>query len=237
MEPKNPQWAALRRPFDPHELEWRVGTVRKDGTACQLLAYITSRAVMDRLDDIVGAPNWGNDFKPNPLGGMLCGIWIQHDGHRTWKWDGAEATAIEAVKGGISDSMKRAAVQWGIGRYLYRLDTQWVPVRAGWAKGGNQVNITKDRKHIGHAAAPPLPNWALPTAGTGSPFIPPTSEDVRIAIIGKMSAGDWEKGTIRELLKAHGARMAVDLKPPAAAAVLTIITTTTGAEWSATKGA
>ena len=32
-------------------------------------------------------------------------------------------TEIEKVKGGLSNSMKRAGVQWGIGRYLYKLPT------------------------------------------------------------------------------------------------------------------
>src|SRR5690606_35268028 len=44
------------------------------------------------------------------------------------KWDGAENTDVQAVKGGLSSSMRRAAVQWGIGRYLYRLPSPWVPV-------------------------------------------------------------------------------------------------------------
>jgi hypothetical protein len=34
---------------------------------------------------------------------------------------------VEADKGGISDAFKRAAVKWGIGRYLYDLKSPWVP--------------------------------------------------------------------------------------------------------------
>ena len=44
------------------------------------------------------------------------------------KTDGAENTDYEPVKGGLSDAMKRAASQWGIGRYLYKLGTPWVDV-------------------------------------------------------------------------------------------------------------
>ena len=38
-----------------------------------------------------------------------------------WRWrsDGAGDTAYEADKGAISDSTKRAAVSWGVGRHLY----------------------------------------------------------------------------------------------------------------------
>ena len=66
------------------------------------------------------------------------------------KYDGANDTKIESTKGGISDSMKRAAVQWGIGRYLYNLPGQWVKIK----------NTYKDNYEI--VERPKLPNWALP---------------------------------------------------------------------------
>ena len=85
-------WAALAAPFDPLELGWRVGHKSKDGSRVQLLAYVTSRAVMDRLDLVVGPARWGNDFRANPLGGLLCGIWVDTGTDKVWKWDGADAT-------------------------------------------------------------------------------------------------------------------------------------------------
>ncbi len=57
---------------------------------------------------------------------QLCGIAIYFEGKGfITKWDGAEDSDIEPIKGGLSDSMKRAAYQWGIGRVLYSLDTVW----------------------------------------------------------------------------------------------------------------
>ena len=44
------------------------------------------------------------------------------------KWDGGPSTQIEPVKGGLSGAMKRSAVQWGIGRYLYSLPVGWAKV-------------------------------------------------------------------------------------------------------------
>lgn len=60
---------------------------------------------------------------------QLCGISLYFE-ERGWitKWDGAEDSDIEPIKGGLSDSMKRAANQWGIGRVLYSMDTVWVNV-------------------------------------------------------------------------------------------------------------
>ena len=45
-----------------------------------------------------------------------------------WKENGAGDTDFEADKGALSDAFKRAAVLWGIGQYLYDLDSPWVAI-------------------------------------------------------------------------------------------------------------
>ncbi|MFQ6978538.1 MAG: Rad52/Rad22 family DNA repair protein [Oscillibacter sp.] len=79
---------------------------------------MTNRAIQNRLDEVCGPENWYNDFKPWHSNGkkeaQLCGIAIFFEGRGfITKWDGAEDSDIEAVKGGLSDSMKRAAVNGG----------------------------------------------------------------------------------------------------------------------------
>lgn len=118
----------LRDFFSPDDIEWKPITISKKTDKGLAAAYITVRAIMDRLDEVCGPENWRNEFKPGPDGGVLCGLSIRVDGEWITKWDGAENTDIEAVKGGLSSAMRRAAVQWGIGRYLYDLPQQWVPV-------------------------------------------------------------------------------------------------------------
>ena len=48
-----------------------------------------------------------------------------------WKSNGAGQSDIEAEKGQFSDAFKRAAVLWGIGRYLYALPSPWVDLEDG----------------------------------------------------------------------------------------------------------
>lgn len=125
--------ARLREPFPVPDIEWKPGAVTRDKTRGLAMAYITSRAIQDRLDDVCGPANWRNEFKSGPEGGVLCGISINVTGdpfNPNWvtKWDGAENTEVEAIKGGLSSAMKRAAVQWGVGRYLYDMPAQWVPL-------------------------------------------------------------------------------------------------------------
>ena len=82
------------------------------------MPYVTNRAIQNRLDDVMGPDRWHNEFKPWHSTGkresQLCGISLYFE-ERGWitKWDGAEDSDIEPIKGGLSDSMKRAANQWG----------------------------------------------------------------------------------------------------------------------------
>lgn len=117
----------LAAPFAPEDLEFRAGATTADKTKALALAYITSRAVMNRLDDVVGPANWRDQYAPGPSGGVICGLSLRLDGEWITKWDGAENTNFEAVKGGLSDALKRVAVKWGIGRYLYATPDLWVP--------------------------------------------------------------------------------------------------------------
>ena len=113
---------ALKRPFAINKLRWRKGGGSKE------LVYITARDVMDRLDEVCGVDGWQSNF--DYIGDrMICKLSIRfyHKTEEVSKWavswitksDGADDSNIEGAKGGISDALKRAAVQFGIGRYLY----------------------------------------------------------------------------------------------------------------------
>ena len=126
--------ASLAQPFTPEDLEWRLQHVSVEKPYGLAVPYVTNRAIQNRLDDVVGPDNWYNDYKPwhgtDKREAQLCGISIYFEEKKRWitKWDGAEDSDIEPIKGGLSDSMKRAAVQWGIGRILYEMDAVFVDV-------------------------------------------------------------------------------------------------------------
>ena len=103
---------ALKRPFPVNKLRWRKGGGAKE------LVYITARDVMDRLDEVFGIGGWQTNF--DFIGDrMICKLSVLTDQGWITKSDGADDSSIEGAKGGISDSLKRAAVQYGVGRYLY----------------------------------------------------------------------------------------------------------------------
>lgn len=168
-------WEELRKPFPADDIEWRIqqSGVKNGKGWGMVLGYVTNRAIQQRLDDIVGPDNWKNQFNTGPDNGVLCGLSIRvshpNEEDHEWitKYDGAENTNIEAVKGGLSGSMKRAAVQWGIGRYLYNLDPIFVQISS--EKGDNWISIkyedNREKKKLnGYWDDPSLPDWALPSS-------------------------------------------------------------------------
>lgn len=139
----------LKKPFRPDEIEYRISAKSQDKTKGLAVAYIQARAVQNRLDEVIGFNNWKNEIIETTTG-KICGLSLRINDEWITKYDGANDTKIESTKGGISDSMKRAAVQWGIGRYLYNLPATWVKIK----------NTYKDNYEI--IERPKLPNWALP---------------------------------------------------------------------------
>lgn len=165
----------LAEPFDPFDIEWRVQSAGKTAQGklwAILIPYVTNRAIQERLDEVCSVDGWYNKYEYPTDKAILCGIAIKfrEGSEDVWitKWDGAEETAVEAVKGGLSSAMKRAAVQWGIGRYLYRLESAIVtPLDKQPDNMADyimtQAKIEGKRTRI-YFKRPKLPLWALPKA-------------------------------------------------------------------------
>ena len=120
------QLRALALPFRPEQVQWRIGAT--SGQRGMALAYVDARDVMDRLDEAVGPANWSSSFQ-EVAGRVVCAIAVRC-GEHSWvaKEDGSGDTDIEPEKGGLSAAFRRAAVHWGVGRYLYRLPSPWVRI-------------------------------------------------------------------------------------------------------------
>lgn len=118
---------ALSAEFPKEAIHWRAQTLTKAGDKALALAYIDARDVMDRLDQVCGPSGWTDSYVESAKGRVICTISIKCGDEWIAKSDGAGDTNVEGEKGGISDAFKRAAVKWGIGRYLYRMDSVWAP--------------------------------------------------------------------------------------------------------------
>lgn len=144
MTDLNELFNRLAEPFPADAISWRVGSTTQDKSKGMALAYLDARDVMDRLDLVCGPAGWERRH-PHVGGTTTCEIAIWAEG-RGWivKSDGAGDTQVEAEKGSLSDAFKRAAVNWGIGRYLYNLPSPWVELEA--AGRGQKIKASEYAK-------------------------------------------------------------------------------------------
>lgn len=136
----------LECPLPASRVSWRVGRKNQAKDKAQLLAYIDARDVMEVLDRAVGFENWQCRYTLAEGGLLVCEIGLRVNGEWIWRANGAGDTQVEAEKGKCSDAFKRAAVLWGVGRYLYGLESPWVAI--------DQYGKWKQD--------PELPVWATP---------------------------------------------------------------------------
>src|SRR5262249_15482911 len=110
-------FAALAAPFDAQEVRVRTQGARQ-------IQYITARTAMNRLDSVVRPANWWDEYVPgeNSVLGRLSVR--MPDGSTLTKADAGGYAGMpdqgDDDKSGFSDAFKRAAVKFGVGRYLYR---------------------------------------------------------------------------------------------------------------------
>lgn len=148
----NPDYQTrLSEPFGPEDLKWKPQAVKEN--RCLAIAYVTARAIMDRLDEVLTPAGWQDEYQALADGAVLCRLSLKLGDEWIVKCDvggpSEQPDDGDRMKAAFSDALKRAAVKFGIGRYLYRLPHSWVDYDA-------------QRRQI--KTPPQLPAWALPRA-------------------------------------------------------------------------
>ena len=127
--------------------KWRVQSANQWGAQC--VAYIDARDVQDMLDEVCGAENWQCKYSEHK-GNLFCSIGIcAVDSEWVWKSDCGTESNVEKQKGEASDAFKRAAVMWGIGRFLYSKKIVKLPVDL---KDGKYVPYSKTKSQFVYGA-------------------------------------------------------------------------------------
>jgi Rad52/22 family double-strand break repair protein len=205
---------ALSAPFEATEVKFKPAVV--SGNRALALAYVDARAIQDRLDDVLGVMGWQDSYRVLPDGSVMCRLrlkigeqWITKVdvGGQSEQPDGGDRT-----KAAFSDALKRAAVKFGIGRYLYRLPQQWcdydshkrqfvrpptVPTAVLQAKKKEEPVRTQPAA----AKGPRLAAHALPANGADL-HRRLTDYDARLAAQGVCRAGDLLKHVVQAGVKA-----------------------------------
>lgn len=148
--------AALAVPFEPRDVKYKPQMVKNN--RCLAMAYIDARLIQDRLDEVVGPENWEDAYDLLPDGSVMCRLKIKLGDQWITKIDvgspSEQPDSGDRLKAAVSDALKRAAVKFGIGRYLYRLPAQW-------------VDYDPVKKQI--AQVPQMPAFAIPKAPKAQP--------------------------------------------------------------------
>lgn len=119
---------ALAAPFDPRQVKFKPAVV--SGNRALALAYVDARVIQDRLDDVLGVTGWQDEYECLPDGSVVCRLRLRLGDEWITKMDvggqSEQPDEGDRRKAAFSDALKRAAVKFGVGRYLYRLPSQWV---------------------------------------------------------------------------------------------------------------
>ena len=153
---------ALAEPFELQEVRFKPQVV--SGNRAMAIAYVDARMIQDRLDEVLGVAGWQDEYEVLPDGSVVCRLRLHLGDQWITKMDvggpSEQPDEGDRRKAAFSDALKRAAVKFGIGRYLYRLPDQWVDF---------------DPQKRRFVRAPKLPPWALPhrpTAALPAPAAP-----------------------------------------------------------------
>ena len=216
----------LAEPFPAEDIEWRIQSSGMSGGDpwARVLAYVTARAIMNRLDEVVGPENWKASYT-HLASGVMCHLSIRIERETDMYWveksDGAAETAVEAFKGGISSALKRAGAVWGIGRYLYKLESGFAECDKD-AKRFPNYGKTKDGIAFSWRA-PELPEWALPAAPPDGRYHPKKSPTDGSGAKGGLPLPAKRKGTPltgAQLKKIHALRRDIGVSEEAYKSIL-----------------
>ena len=166
---KNEIERELKKPFEADQVKWRVmrSGVTNEKPWAIVVPYIDSRAVQDRLDEVFGFGGWKNELQMVSPTGFLSGISVKINDEWITRWDGAEGNntnGMDVIKAGASDALKRTAVLFGIGRYLYSLEETFAECAIAHSYQHPYGNVVKNAKSNVLIAykTPSLPLMALP---------------------------------------------------------------------------
>lgn len=154
---------ALEDPFDPREIKWRVTNTTSDRRRGQVIAYADPRAYTDRLNALFTVRGWTREYTVQVIqnferkergngdgiisGKIVVTCRVTIDGMGSHSGLGEEwADNENAGTSAEAQAFKRACSCFGLGRYLYDLD-------------GNWVDLDERKQPL---TRPRLPDWALP---------------------------------------------------------------------------
>ncbi|HDR8481913.1 hypothetical protein IRV17_28440 [Bacillus cereus] len=145
---------SLQAEFPFEQLGWKIThTFESQGRFFAYVApFVDARSIQDRFDEVFGIDKWQVSYEKWGEKATKCTISVFLNERWISKEDGSEESDYSSVKGGFSNSLKRAAVLWGVGRYLYNIKPRKVELTAS-SNGPNSIYVSYQKK--GYYFTPP----------------------------------------------------------------------------------
>lgn len=168
-------YALLCDPFDPQEVGFLPKGKQPYNGKMVAFPYIDARSVQERLDTVIGPANWTTSFSDVVGGGTRCILGLRV-GPENDPWvyktnvgynDNERELQIK-IKGAHSDAFKRVNVDFGVGRYLYWIDKQWISYDVDH-KCFTPAGLEQTRRN--------LPAFAKPKLILNGKILPPVTEE------------------------------------------------------------
>jgi hypothetical protein len=186
--------------FPPNDLKWLPITVTsgRDGPAALAVAYLDARTIMDRLDDTMGIDGWEDAYDiigemKDAKSQVACRLTLHFAAAVPPGTPGSRGLTVtrcdvgaqsdqpdigDKMKSAFTDAFKRAAVKFGIGRYIGHLPKVWTPCKVRVGQDGKPVLNQKGKMEFKEfIKAPALPGWAVPAGTKPTTDPPPPSQD------------------------------------------------------------
>lgn len=112
----------LSAPFDKATISVKVQSLSKDRTKAMLVCYLQHTDVYSRLEKV--DPAWSAEITNESYKGDSIFIRVRLTLRGVSRENVGEG---QDAKSATSDAIKRAAMLFGVGRYLYDSETVWVP--------------------------------------------------------------------------------------------------------------
>ena len=198
--------AKLAEPFTDDQVSWLPTATLKEGkgddrkpkrdadgyVTCLAVPYVDARDVAERLDRVVGG-DWSFTWTPVTEGSsvkaaVVCGMLTVCGVNRSDAGEYKAGGDMEAWKAAVSDALKRAAVLFGVARYLYRMD-------GGWFKYDDKRNRWLEPPHAKGVEAPRTPSTQAPQQRTSKPAEAPKATMTLPTVQMRMDTQKPAKGT------------------------------------------
>ena len=198
---------ALAAPFREADVSWVVVATSNKNTPqmTELWApYLEADPIIDRLDEVLGPDGWSLDIEAVGERGAICRLTILGVMKAGAGQIAADQKTDQPFKAAATDALKRAAVLFGIGRYLHKVQNEWRKPTADGSRAPRGRAAPKAPPPAPRPSPDPGSSQSSPSRPVDPPQTPAAKPEAKPAEPGKQAFHDVMKAHELDLAGACG---------------------------------